>query len=144
MSDNSNSNTTSSGVSVSRSAYQLLTGTHGQQQEDGSFVIYRPIRGKDRMMLTESEAAKLGSRVRKLDEAIVAPTKSGETIVVPNEPTDWSFVADQSAADVIALINSLDNPDEIDAIHTVEKGAKARQTVLAAAEKRHAQLTEGE
>lgn len=131
--------------SVSRSAYQLLSGTHGQQQEDGTFIIYRPVTGKNRMMLTENEALKLGSRVRKLDEAIVAPTKTGETIVVPNEPqTDWSFVADQSAADAIALINSLDSASEIDAIHTVEKNGKGRQTVLAAAEKRYTQLTESE
>lgn len=132
---------------VTRSAYQLLTGTHGQQQEDGTFLIYRPIKGKDRMMLTENEAKKLGSRVRKLDDAIVVPTKTTtpSVIVVPNESTtDWSFVADQSAADVISLINSLDSASDIDAIHTVEKGGKARQTVLAAAEKRHAQLTESE
>lgn len=131
-----------------RSAYQLLTGTHGQQQEDGTFLIYRPIKGKDRMMLTENEAKKLGPRVRKLDDAIVVvPTKTAtpSVIVIPSEPTtDWSFVADQSAADAISLINSLDSASDIDAIHTVEKGGKARQTVLAAAEKRHAQLTESE
>lgn len=123
---------------ATRSAYELLTGTHGQQQEDGTFVIYRPIRGKNHMMLTAKEATSLGSRVRKLDDAVVAPT----TVVVPT--TDWSFVAEQAASDVIALINSIDNASDIDAIHTVEKGGKARRTVLDAAERRYAQLTEGE
>lgn len=128
--------------------YTLLRGTH-VRREDGQRVVYQANspENSNKIRLTDEEAAIFASgrlspqpgtgRVLGQYE-LESPGHSDES------DTDWSFIHEQSAPDVIAAIEALEDASEVEALREEEVSGKNRKGVLAAADNRLAELQEEE
>lgn len=131
--------------------YKLLRGSHTRQEEDGTRKTYRANTKDDRIALTKVEAKFLKGRVQLIgavpeevdedeDEEGSSENVSGDEGA---ESVDWSaLLSSLSAADAVSTINQLDTVEDIEAAKSAEQeSATPRRSVIAAADKRIAELS---
>lgn len=131
--------------------YTLLDGSH-------SFRGNRARKGQE-ILLTEQEANKLGSRVRRSTMAehkvteTAKPTYTSVTAVSEQDetaatagtmasatPRDWSTSQEMKVADVIAQVNETNSVADLEALYDLEEKGQNRVTLLTHIEKRVAVL----